>query len=248
MQIIGVANSPCAAETVDPCGFLSSLGVKDVCSMMRDDLQMAKILKPKLASSPGFVRFAQSMNPSMLAGKKPPALSCDEAEEGKEGAFLRKDHAGLGDGKDAPPSYGTYSIAMRLGFTNEQAERIARANASTDRGAKSSLPLHSPSRHFNSNIGKSGTEDSRLTWARYHLKKAVELARSGLPVEAENELGYGLHSLQDAFAHAQISPMTHVLIGKKVDSVSLYPAAINEAAVATEAYLRRYLSAISDIP
>jgi hypothetical protein len=91
-------------------------------------------------------------------------------------------------------------------------------------------------------------EDTRLIWAGLHLHRAVSLAREGSRLEATRELGYGLHSLQDAFAHGQATPFMHVVLGRKFDDVNYNPLATYEASMATRAYLKEFLRLASGDP
>lgn len=143
-------------------------------------------------------------------------------------------------------TYGTYAIARKLGFGHEQAERFGRLDFDVDedrtrygktvsaQGADGDL-----TRHFNTSPG--GREDSRLSWARRHLDLAVRLARQGYYQRAEEELGVGLHSLQDMFAHGQITPTAHVVLGGFPDDIAYNPQGIQEATAATAGYLREFL-------
>jgi hypothetical protein len=145
--------------------------------------------------------------------------------------------------------YGTFAIGRSLGFSIRQARRIGRANDAIDfnkspYGRTRSEAGNAPSRHFNLNVGNPEKGDTRLIWAKRHLDAAVELARRGQFSQAEKELGYGLHSLQDSFAHGQMSPFTHFVLGSIPDRVEYNPTAMYEATRATRAYLKTYLKRI----
>lgn len=92
--------------------------------------------------------------------------------------------------------------------------------------------------HFNRN--PAGQEDTRISAAKVHLDRALTLAGQGYFDAAERELGIGLHSLQDVFSHAQISPFNHSLLGDFPDFVRYSPVGMFEAALATEAYLKQF--------
>jgi hypothetical protein len=153
-------------------------------------------------------------------------------------------------------NYGTYDIALRLGFTDSQARRISEECNSVDTDQTHYLDSKDPHRtritrsgsggdggdyhcHFNRN--PPGKEDTRLTAARIHMDRALRLANEKYYDAAERELGIGLHSLQDVFSHAQITPLGHVLMGVFPDLVKDHPLAMYESALATEAYLRTFI-------
>ena len=64
-------------------------------------------------------------------------------------------------------------------------------------------------------------------------------------VTAEQELSIGLHSLQDVFSHAQISPMIHTLMGEFPDIVKYHPLPMFETALATESYLKKFIEGLN---
>lgn len=153
-------------------------------------------------------------------------------------------HAGMSDGDIR---YGTHTIASSLGFSDAQAKRIGMMDSGVDKnktpyGKTSPSPMDQLDRHFN--LNRDG-EDTRLIWAANHLKAAIDFAKAGAFDQAETELGVGLHSLQDIFAHGQLSPSTHAVVGKFPDDIALNPIAFVEATDATEAYLKAYLKAIT---
>lgn len=140
--------------------------------------------------------------------------------------------------------YGTYSIARLMGFTDAQARRLGEMDYGVDEnitpyGKTSPSPFDQEDRHFNFN--RKG-QDTRLLWAKRHLYAALELAHQGAYDQAEIELGVGLHSLQDLFAHGQLNPSTHATLGRFPDSVTTNPMAVYEASEATASYLRTYLN------
>ena len=154
----------------------------------------------------------------------------------------------LGAPKEGQPSpqYGTYALARAIGFTDEQARRIGEANTAVDHnktpyGKTGAFPGYTPSRHFNLNHKKPKAGDTRMIWARRHLDAAVALVQRGRFDQAEQELGYGLHSLQDAFAHAHLGSSIHLILGETPDLVSYNPVPLAEASQATIAYLNSYL-------
>jgi hypothetical protein len=142
--------------------------------------------------------------------------------------------------------YGTYAIARHMGFSEEQAHRMGKTcyavdDNETPYGKTGPSPFHQMDRHFN--LDRAG-QDTRMVWASRHLKQAIAFARETSYDEAEIELGMGLHSLQDAFAHGQISPSMHGVIGEFPDNVAYSPVSFYEATGATVAYLRAYLHAL----
>jgi hypothetical protein len=142
--------------------------------------------------------------------------------------------------------YGTYAIARHMGFSEDQASRMGATCFAVDRnhtpyGKTGPSPLHQMDRHFNLD---RGGQDTRMVWASRHLKQAIAFAQETSYDEAEVELGMGLHSLQDAFAHGQITPSMHGVIGEFPDNVTYSPVSFYEATGATVAYLRAYLHAL----
>jgi hypothetical protein len=154
----------------------------------------------------------------------------------------------------AAENFGTYDIALRFGFTGEQARRIAITCYDVD---TSNTHYHDPRdrtrpritgtvgqigdlhRHYNRS--PAGREDTRITAARIHLERALKLADQGYYDAAEQELGIGLHSLQDIFSHCQLTPTTHTCLGEFPDLVIYHPLAMFETAVATEGYLKKFI-------
>lgn len=155
-------------------------------------------------------------------------------------------HAGVPPKGVTEPTqgYGTYSIARLMGFNDAQARRFGEMDYGVDEnitpyGRTSPSPFDQEDRHFNYN--RDG-QDTRLLWAKRHLYAALELAHQGAYDQAEIELGVGLHSLQDLFAHGQLNPSTHAILGRFPDSVTTNPMAVYEATEATASYLRTYLN------
>lgn len=149
----------------------------------------------------------------------------------------------------AQHGYGTYQIATALGFDPAQAKRIATLTYDVDLnktpyGKTGPIVIGSMDRHFN--FRPEGGEDTRILWARRHLEAAIAYGRQGAFDQAEIELGVGLHSLQDLFAHGQVSPSVHATLGKFVDTPGWSPVSFVEATVATRNYLRAYIQGIGN--
>ena len=155
-------------------------------------------------------------------------------------------HSGVPTGTDPGTRYGTYAIARALGFSDDQARRLGRMDNGVDDnttpyGKTSPYLMGQEDRHFN--LAGSG-EDTRLVWARRHLEQAIAFGRATSYDQAEVELGAGLHSLQDLFAHGQLTPSVHAVLGDFPDDVTRDPIAVVEATRATAAYLKVYLQAL----
>jgi hypothetical protein len=167
-------------------------------------------------------------------------------------------HTGsLDPGRAGAENFGTYDIALKLGFTENQAGRIAHMCFAVD---KSETHYHDPDdktqprmtgteagrgdlhRHYNRS--PCGVEDTRITAARIHCDRALDLADDGYYDAAEQELGIGLHSLQDIFCHAQITPSLHTLLAEFPDLTRYHPLAMYETAVVTEGYLKKFLAGL----
>lgn len=158
-------------------------------------------------------------------------------------------HKGVPQPGETPHNYGTYAIARQLGFSHEQATRFGTANYDMDLnntiyGDTDAFPDAKPSRHFNLNKERPEQGDTRFIWAQKHLEAAVELARRGRFDQAERELGYGLHSIQDAFAHGHIRLASHAVTGQIPDGVPYNPVGAYEATKATIGYLKAYIERI----
>jgi hypothetical protein len=164
-------------------------------------------------------------------------------------------HTGSIDpGREGTENFGTYDIALRLGFTDLQASRIAINCYGVD---ISKTHYHDPKdrtkpritstegeigdihRHYNRS--PSGVEDTRITAAKIHFDRALQLADEGYYDTAEQELSIGLHSLQDVLSHAQLTPTAHTLLGEFPDFVKYHPLAMYETAVVTENYLKKFI-------
>ena len=139
--------------------------------------------------------------------------------------------------------YGTYYTARQLGFSDAQAQRIAKADLAIDDTSKTGPnPVGGMERHFN--LNSSGEEDTRLIWAQKHLAAAIKFAKQGNWEQAEYEIGFGLHGLQDVFGHGQINPAHHAAVGSFPDDVSYNPVSLAEATNATTAYLLKYIEMV----
>jgi hypothetical protein len=157
-------------------------------------------------------------------------------------------------GRTETGNFGTYDIALKLGFTQVQAGRIAHMCFAVD---SSSTHYHDPDdetqprmtgteagrgeihRHYNRSPCRD--EDTRITAARIHFDRALDLAGDGYYDAAEQELGIGLHSLQDIFCHAHITPSLHTVLAEFPDLVKYHPLAMYETAVVTEGYLKKFI-------
>lgn len=169
------------------------------------------------------------------------------------GALFEDDfHMGVPAAGETPQNYGTYAIATQLGFTHDQAVRFGTANFDmdlnvTDYGDTDAFPNARPSRHFNLNKSEPEKGDTRFIWAQRHLDAAVELAKRGDFAQAEREIGYGLHSIQDAFAHGHIRLASHAITDNIPDGVDYNPVGAYEATLATIGYLKRYMDTLQDL-
>lgn len=151
-----------------------------------------------------------------------------------------------GDSEGAA-GYGTFQIAKALGLSEEQSRRISGTDYGVDMnttpyGKTGPIVIGQMDRHFN--FDRDG-EDTRILWARRHLEQAIALGRKGSFDEAEVELGVGLHSLQDLFAHGQVNPAVHATLGKFVDDPTWSPVSMVEATVATRNYIKAYFTGIT---
>lgn len=166
--------------------------------------------------------------------------------------LLFDDDVHAGTPTDAQPNgsgYGTYTMAISLGFSVAQATRIATScdgidYDTTPYGKTSFSPTGQMDRHFN--LDRSG-QDTRLVWAERHLGCARDFAGMEAFDQAEIELGCGLHSLQDLFAHGQLTPSLHGVVGEFPDDVTYDPVALFEATEATKAYLKAYLAGVAPV-
>ena len=174
-------------------------------------------------------------------------------------AWDRGPHAGSIDPRHrAGENFGTYDIALKFGFCEEQARKIATKCYDVD---ISKTHYHDPDdrtrlritgtvgeigdiqRHYNRSA--AGVEDTRITAAKIHLDRALLLAEDGFYDAAEEEFAIGLHSLQDIFSHAQLTPFTHTCLGEFPDLVKYHPLSMFEAAVATEGYFKKFIAGLN---
>ncbi|MHC4676619.1 MAG: RHS repeat domain-containing protein [Planctomycetota bacterium] len=107
-------------------------------------------------------------------------------------------HSGIGN-----PRYGTYTWAMQVGFSDAQARMIAKANEAADFSYSGWLPVFGlQSRHFNQPLFiPKDFKDSREYWASVELQRAAKSFAEGDCEAALGNLGKGLHSIQDKYAH-----------------------------------------------
>jgi hypothetical protein len=174
-------------------------------------------------------------------------------------AWDRGPHTGSIDpGRRANEDFGTYDIAVKFGFSEEQAGRMATKCYDVD---ISQTHYHDPrdrtkpritgtvgeigdiQRHYNRS--PAGVEDTRITAARIHLERALRLADDGFYDAAEQEFGIGLHSLQDIFSHAQLTPSTHTCLGEFPDLVKYHPLSMFETALTTEGYFKKFITGLN---
>ncbi|MGD2272949.1 MAG: hypothetical protein PVI06_21305 [Desulfobacterales bacterium] len=174
-------------------------------------------------------------------------------------AWDRGPHTGsIGPGRQGTENFGTYDIALKLGFSESQAKRIAIKCYDVDLGK---THYHDPNdkdkpratstageigdihRHYNRS--PDGEEDTRITAARVHLARSLELIAEGYYDAAEQELAIGLHSLQDVLSHSQLTPTTHTIMGEFPDFVKYHPIAMYETAVVTENYLKKFITGLN---
>ena len=167
-------------------------------------------------------------------------------------------HTGSIDpGPRAHENFGTYDVAVKFGFSEAQARRMAIQCFGVD---ESETHYHDPrdrtqpritgtvgkvgdlQRHYNRS--PAGAEDTRIVAARIHLDRALKLADLGYYDATEREFGIGLHSLQDMFSHAQLTPTTHACLGEFPDLVKYHPLSMFETAVATEGYFKKFIAGL----
>lgn len=174
-------------------------------------------------------------------------------------AWDRGPHAGSIDPeRRAGEDFGSYDIAVRFGFSKQQALRIATQCYDVDISQThyrdprdSNKPritgtvgdIGDIQRHYNRS--PAGAEDTRITAARIHLDRAHQLADEGFFDAAEKEFAIGLHSLQDIFSHAQLTPSTHTCLGEFPDLVKYHPLAMFETALATEGYFKKFIAGLN---
>lgn len=165
-----------------------------------------------------------------------------------EAQFESDFHSGIpATNNPTHPGYGTYSIAKMMGFDAAAARRFGTGSNGVDEnitpyGKTDPGFFGQGDRHFNLDLKG---QDTRLVWAQRHLEAAIAYGKQGAFDQAEVELGVGLHSMQDLFAHGQLTESMHAVIGQYPDEVDLNPIGFYEGTQATIAYLRAYLRAIS---
>ena len=173
-------------------------------------------------------------------------------------AWDRGPHSGSIDpGRRANEDFGTYDIAVKFGFSEAQACRIATLCYDVDISQTHYHDPGDPARpritgtvgeigdiHRHYNRSPAGVEDTRITAARIHLDRALRLAADRHYDAAEREFGIGLHSLQDIFSHAQLTPTTHTCLGEFPDLVKYHPLSMFETAVATEGYFKKFVAGL----
>jgi hypothetical protein len=173
-------------------------------------------------------------------------------------AWDRGPHAGsIDSGRRANENFGSYDIAVRFGFSKQQAHRIATQCYDVDiskthyrdprdftkcRITGTVGQIGDIHRHYNRS--PAGVEDTRITAARIHLARAHQLADEGYYDAADEEFAIGLHSLQDIFSHAQLTPSTHTCLGEFPDLVVFHPLAMFETALATEGYFKKFIAGL----
>ena len=113
------------------------------------------------------------------------------------------------------PGEGTYRWAMDLGFSSAEAAQIGEQDNAVDLGETNPAPLSIQQMtsdqlgfaqrwHFNINdtVYDAGTEqDSRVQLSVASLNAAIGNVKAKSLGQALNDLGRGLHPLQDIFAH-----------------------------------------------
>jgi len=106
-------------------------------------------------------------------------------------------HSGIDNIGNGPEyKYGTYLWAIETGYTDEQAKIIAKADNDVDSYWSW---MAKQEEHFDRD--KSPEIDTRLELAEKHMQEAIDLLKDGRCKEAYKEVGRGLHSLQDFYAH-----------------------------------------------
>ncbi|MDX1708041.1 MAG: hypothetical protein R3274_05535 [Desulfobacterales bacterium] len=174
-------------------------------------------------------------------------------------AWDRGPHAGSIDpGRRADENFGAYDTAVHIGFSRQQARRIAiqcydvdisrthyrdPQDAAKPRTTGTIGDIGDIQRHYNRS--PAGQEDTSIKSARIHLARAHRLADEGFYDAAEKEFAIGLHSLQDIFSHAQLTPAVHTCLGEFPDLVKYHPLAMFETAVATEGYFKKFIAGLN---
>jgi RHS repeat-associated protein len=143
-------------------------------------------------------------------------------------------------------NYGTYTWARELGYSDQVARDIGRANIETDDGSTGPWPLSSKSggraRHFDIPLGG---DDSRDAWAWTEMNNALNLWKTDR-CKAYEALGRGLHSIQDKFAHGDWDNDHHPwkYHGDWMDNWQGRPDVHGPVERATKAYLQYFLNMV----
>ncbi|MBI4454589.1 MAG: SMP-30/gluconolactonase/LRE family protein [Acidobacteria bacterium] len=147
-------------------------------------------------------------------------------------------------------TYGTYTRAQLLGFSDAAARAIGAANIGVDSFFGTTSPYPTPwnfgrSRHFDIPLGGA---DSRDAWAALEMLNALEAWKRGDCYGAYRALGRGLHSIQDKYSHGNWDNEHHPFRyhGSELDDWSGRDAATRRAVErATDDYLQQFLNATS---
>ena len=183
-------------------------------------------------------------------------------KQARQYAWDRGPHAGSIDSRRrAGEDFGSYDIALRFGFSKQQATRLATQCYGIDISQTHYRdPLDPAQPRITGTVGKigdiqrhynrspAGVEDTRITAARIHLARAHKLADEGFYDAADEEFAIGLHSLQDIFSHAQLTPSIHTCLGEFPDLVKYHPQAMYETVLATEGYLKKFIDGLNMDP
>ena len=174
-------------------------------------------------------------------------------------AWDRGPHTGsIGPGRQGTENFGTYDIALKLGFSESQAKRIAIKCYDVDFDKTHYLDPKDKTKprvtgtagrigdiHRHYNRSPDGEEDTRITAAKIHLDRSLKLIDEGYYDTAEQELAIGLHSLQDILSHSQLTPTIHTIMGEFPDFVKYHPVAMYETVVVTENYLKKFIAGLN---
>jgi hypothetical protein len=216
-------------------------------------------------------KYMTDINDPGLYGRMEEIIKGDRLDLHKEARYLgilrkrlpqytwdRGPHTGsIGPGRQGTENFGTYDIALKLGFSENQAKRIAIKCYDLDfgkthyhdprdktkpRATSTAGQIGDLHRHYNRS--PDGEEDTRITAAKVHLERSLTLIDEGYYDTAEQELAIGLHSLQDILSHSQLTPTTHTILGEFPDFVKYHPVAMYETAVVTENYLKKFIAGL----
>jgi RHS repeat-associated protein len=147
-------------------------------------------------------------------------------------------------------TYGTYTWARELGFSDRAAKVLGRANISVDTylpGSLGAMPWSDKAfgrgRHFDIPLGG---EDSREAWAWGEMRYALHLWNNHECKAALEALGRGLHSIQDAFAHGSFDNdhMPWVYHGSAMDNWAGRPELHGPVERATKGYLQYFVNSV----